>query len=59
MDVALWSKHVRPGGWIVLDDYVWSHGEGPTRAGDALLRQLGDKAVCSFVAGKALFIRLG
>lgn len=58
LDVALWVKHIRPGGWLVLDDYVWPHGDGPARTGDALLAQLGDKAATSFVAGKALFIRM-
>ena len=58
LDVAPWTQYVRPGGWIVLDDYVWPHGEGPARAGDALLREFGDKAECSFAAGKALFVRL-
>ena len=58
LDVALWVKHIRPRGWLVLDDYVWSHGDGPARTGDALLRALGDEAAISFVAGKALFIRM-
>ena len=58
LDVSLWTRHVRSGGWLVLDDYVWQHGDGPARVGDALLRELGDKAACSFVAGKALFVRM-
>ena len=56
LDISLWVQHIRPGGWLVLDDYVWPHGDGPARAGDALLSQLGEEAACSFVAGKALFI---
>jgi hypothetical protein len=58
LDAALWTKHIRPGGWLVLDDYIWPHGDGPARVGDALLDELGDKAACRFVAGKALFIRM-
>ena len=56
LDVSLWTCYLRPGGRLVLDDYVWAHGDGPAHVGDALLAELGDKAACSFVAGKALFV---
>ncbi len=36
-DVALWSPLVAPGGWVAIDDYCWRYGDGPKRAGDALL----------------------
>jgi hypothetical protein len=58
LDVALWLPRLRSGGWLVLDDYVWPHGDGPARAGDALLAELGPRAARSFVAGKALFVRI-
>ncbi len=58
LDVSLWTKYLRAGGWLVLDDYVWPHGDGPARAGDALLAELGGRAECCFVAGKALFVRM-
>jgi hypothetical protein len=55
-DCDLWLPHLVPGGWLILDDYVWAHGDGPHRLGDELLatRSGIDRA---FVAGKALFMR--
>jgi hypothetical protein len=43
-----------PGGWLILDDYEWAHGDGPRRAGDELLD---DRMAKCFVAGGALFIK--
>jgi hypothetical protein len=57
-DIEAWLPHVAPRGMIMLDDYVWIHGDGPRRAADALLAQLGERATRSFVAGGALFIQL-
>ena len=57
-DIALWYACVVPGGWIIIDDYRWAFGDGPRRAGDAMLS---DEAIAhdsAFVAGSALFIRL-
>lgn len=56
-DVLLWSPHVAPGGWIVIDDYNWRYGDGPKEAGDALFRSWGDKAARAFVAGDCLFLQ--
>ncbi|MCG8670722.1 MAG: class I SAM-dependent methyltransferase [Pseudomonadales bacterium] len=36
-DIATWEPYVSPGGWVLLDDYVWAFGDGPKRAGDELL----------------------
>jgi hypothetical protein len=58
-DCALWLPHVMPGGWLILDDYVWFHGDGPRRVGDALLAELADDVQRAFVCGKALFVKLG
>lgn len=56
IDYEAWRPHMAPGGWMVFDDYVWHHGEGPQRAGDEALEK--EKRVRrSFVAGKALFIQ--
>lgn len=55
-DVALWLPHLVPGGWLILDDYLWAHGDGPKRRGDALLAEAGRWAR-GFVAGKALFLQ--
>lgn len=57
-DARDWIPHVRPGGWIVLDDYHWDWGDGPRRVGDAFLRDEAVRVRCAFVAGGALFIQL-
>lgn len=56
-DCDLWLPHLQPGGWLVLDDYRWFHGDGPQRVGDALLKQYGTRIEVSFVCGDALFAR--
>ena len=56
-DVELWSPLVRPGGWVVIDDYCWRYGDGPKRAGDALLARWGPDVDRAFVAGDCLFVR--
>ena len=56
-DVALWSPLVAPGGWVAIDDYCWRYGDGPKRAGDALLEQWGDHVAQAYVAGDCLFIQ--
>jgi hypothetical protein len=56
-DVAVWTPHIRPGGWVVLDDYLWSFGDGPKVVGDRLLEAWGEDAACAFVSGGALFIQ--
>jgi SAM-dependent methyltransferase len=55
-DCALWLPHLAPGGWLILDDYVWAHGDGPRRMGDALLVERG-RWRRAFVSGKALFLQ--
>lgn len=61
-DVTAWCDQVLPGGWIIVDDYVWPYGDGPQRAGDELLADLQaarpDRVERAFVTGSALFIRL-
>ena len=57
-DVAAWCSTVVPGGWIVLDDYVWPYGDGPKQAGDDFLEAHADRIDVSFVMGSALFIKL-
>jgi len=54
-DIATWTPHLMHGGWLLLDDYVWSFGDGPQRAGDELLRS-GDYDL-AFVASDTLFLR--
>jgi hypothetical protein len=57
-DVALWASHLRPGGWLVLDDYFWLHGDGPRRVGDEFLAARADDVARAFVCGSALFVQL-
>ncbi len=54
-DIEIWSPYLAPGGWLLLDDYVWAFGDGPKRVGDELLGSpLYDSA---FVSGDTLFLR--
>lgn len=48
-----------PGGWLILDDDVWAHDDGPRRVGDALPAEQGANVRRAFVGGKALFVKLG
>lgn len=57
-DAQAWTPHVKPGGWIVFDDYVWAFGDGPRRVGDAFLADDIWRIDLSFVTGAALFVRL-
>jgi hypothetical protein len=58
-DCALWLPHMLSGGWLILDDYVWFHGDGPHRVGDELLAEMGTRVERAFVCDKALFVKLG
>jgi hypothetical protein len=57
-DAAAWTPHVKPGGWIVFDDYVWAFGDGPKRVGDAYVEANTDRIDLCFVIGTALFVKL-
>lgn len=54
-DIATWAPMLVPGGWLLLDDYVWTYGDGPQRAGDALLHSADYD--CAFTASDTLFLR--
>ena len=56
-DCRLWRPILLPGGWLIIDDYVWEHGTGPRLVGDALLQHERDNISSAFTAGKALFIK--
>ena len=58
-DCKLWLSRLLPGGWLILDDYQWAHGDGPRRVGDELLETCRQRIERAFVCGKAMFIRLG
>ena len=57
-DIEAWSSHVVPGGWIVIDDYVWPYGDGPERVGNEFLARQQGHISCAFVMGTALFLQL-
>jgi hypothetical protein len=57
-DCGLWLGRLVPGAWLILDDYIWLHGDGPYRVGNELLHDQQDRIECAFVCGKALFIKL-
>ncbi|MBS4096584.1 MAG: class I SAM-dependent methyltransferase [Sulfuricella sp.] len=57
-DVALWAQKLAPGGWLILDDYCWPHGDGPRRVGDAFLADRSKNIAQAFVVDGALFIKL-
>jgi len=57
-DCVQWMPHVAPGGWLILDDYVSLHCDGPRRVGDALSREHARRVERTFVCGKALFMKL-
>lgn len=54
-DIEHWAPYLAPYGWLMLDDYVWSFGDGPQRAGDELLAT-GDYDH-AFVLSDTLFLR--
>jgi hypothetical protein len=56
-DCELWLPHLCADGWLVLDDYVWMHGDGPQRVGNELLLRHADLIERAFVCGKALFVK--
>ncbi len=57
-DRDTWCGYVKPGGWIVFDDYEWEHGDGPQRAADEFIKANSDHISKNFVCGKAMFVRL-
>lgn len=58
-DCDLWLPLMAPDGWLILDDYLWVHGDGPRRVGDALLELRPQDIERTFVCGKALFVKFG
>jgi hypothetical protein len=59
LDCELWLPLMAPDGWLILDDYLWVHGDGPHRVGDALLKLRTQAIERAFVCGKALFVKFG
>lgn len=57
-DLDCWADRVIPGGWIIIDDYIWPYGDGPKVAGDEFLKEKASHIELAFVIGSALFVRL-
>ena len=57
-DIAAWAPYVKPGGWLVLDDYEWDWGDGPQRASDEYIAANTDRIRFTFVRGHAMFVQL-
>ena len=56
-DCELWLSRMLPGAWLILDDYLWAHGDGPYRAGNELLIEQSEHVEKAFACGKALFVK--
>ncbi len=58
-DYRVWSPALADGGWLVFDDYQWAHGDGPRKVADETVAALGPRVLRRFVAGSALFAKVG
>jgi hypothetical protein len=56
-DLALWTPHIAPGGWLVVDDYTHAFGDGPRHAADNYVNRHANHITSAFVAGTALFVQ--
>lgn len=54
-DIRLWTPYLLKGGWLLLDDYQWSFGEGPRKAGDELIES--QDYDLTFCLGDTLYLR--
>ncbi len=57
-DLNAWTPLVAPGGWIVVDDYLWPFGDGPRLAADEWMKRVGNRIETAFVAADTLWVRL-
>ncbi len=57
-DCNSWLPFIMPGGWIVFDDYLWLHGDGPQKVGDDFLQNNSNKIERAFCFDKSLFIKM-
>lgn len=56
-DWQRWGSRLVAGAWVIFDDYVWAHGDGPRRLGDEVLARWQTYIGRSFVKDKALFVQ--
>ncbi len=54
-DIEKWIDHVKPGGWVIFDDYHWPYGDGPKQAVDEYIVQSSHE--CAFVIDRVMFVR--
>lgn len=57
-DITKWSKYLLSGGWMVIDDYNWCYGDGPTKAADEFVIENLENIEQCFYCGGALFINM-
>lgn len=57
-DIDLWGSRLAPGAWLIFDDYVWMHGNGPRRVADNFIQCNISNIELAFCCGKALFCKL-
>lgn len=57
-DIEYWCPRVKPGGWIIIDDYQWAFGDGPQVAADRWMQTNYSRIACAFATGSALFVKL-
>lgn len=57
-DIYGWSKHILPGGWLIIDDYTHAFGDGPKVVADKFLLENKHRIESAIYAGTALFIKM-
>ena len=57
-DLRAWAPRLKPGGWLVMDDYDWDWGDGPKRVTDDFLEAEASRIRLAFARGGAMFIQL-
>jgi SAM-dependent methyltransferase len=57
-DARDWIPRVKPGGWIIFDDYQWDWGDGVKRVADAWISENATGLRTHFVVAGAMFVQL-
>jgi hypothetical protein len=57
-DLALWTQHLAPGAWMIIDDYLWDYGDGPRLAMDSWLKSNQARVADHFIVDKAMFVKV-
>jgi len=56
-DYKNWSPFLQSGSWVIFDDYIWEHGDGPKKVADMVLVNQQKSINIAFCVAKALFIQ--